>query len=89
MGYTSTFGVFDPATGILTLGSLAAGETVTFTLTANILTFGLKFNQLEVIATDQGDVNSIPNNQSVFEDDLSQVLVNLPRLLGKRLLSAR
>jgi len=67
-------GSYNSTTGLWTLASgLASGSSVTLTLTATVATAGVKTNTAEVIAADQFDPNSTPNNHAVNEDDQAGV----------------
>lgn len=68
---SSGSGSFDPATGIWTPPSLAPGGSVTMDITGNITaTAGaLLTNVAEVIASDNFDADSTPNNNVTTEDD--------------------
>ncbi|NAY92641.1 DUF11 domain-containing protein [Muricauda sp. JGD-17] len=74
-GYTyisnsRTAGVYNPATGIWDLnGIILNGTTETLTIVATVNPSGDYFNVTEVIASDNIDPNSTPNNTNVFEND--------------------
>ncbi|MDC6366114.1 MULTISPECIES: gliding motility-associated C-terminal domain-containing protein [Flavobacteriaceae] len=68
---TRTAGSYDSATGIWDLnGILPNGTTETLTIVATVNATGDYFNVAEVIASDNLDPNSIPNNTNFFENDL-------------------
>ncbi len=89
IGNAPTQGDFDPVTGIWELGSLAAGRDASITLTFTVDTAGIKQTNLQVSAADQFDSDSTPGNNDPSEDDFASVVINAPRLLGKRLFLAR
>ncbi|MDX1928945.1 MAG: SdrD B-like domain-containing protein [Pirellulaceae bacterium] len=65
-----------------TIGTLAAGQTVTLTITATVATGGLKTNYAEVSAAGQLDLDSTPSNNSTNEDDDDQVSLNPTAAIG-------
>ena len=68
---TRTAGTYNPATGIWDLnGTIPNGTTETLTIVATVNPSGDYFNVAEVIASDNLDPNSIPNNTNFFENDL-------------------
>ncbi len=69
---------YNPVTGIWTVGSLAVGATATFNITAKVDTIGAKTNTAQVVAVDQPDPDSIPNNNAPGEDDQDSVSINQP-----------
>ena len=67
---TRTAGTYNPATGVWDLnGVLLNGTTETLTIVATVNPAGDYFNVTEVIASDNIDPNSTPNNGSIFEND--------------------
>ena len=73
-------GTFTSSSGLLNLGSIAPGDSAVLTLKATVLSRGVWFNTAEVVAADQTDVNSIPNNHSLVEDDYAAVCFSVPIL---------
>lgn len=71
-------GSYVASTGIWTPASLAANATATLTLVARVTAPGVVLNVAEVIAADQPDVDSIPGNGAVEEDDLASVSFATP-----------
>ncbi len=65
-----------------TIGTLAAGQTVTLTVTATVTTGGTKTNYAEVTAANQVDTDSIPNNGSTTEDDDDQASLTPTAAIG-------
>ncbi|MCB9296621.1 MAG: DUF11 domain-containing protein [Lewinellaceae bacterium] len=61
-GFATSQGTYNPATGVWTVGTLAAGQSVTLTLTATVNASGDYMNLAQVTAQDQPDVDSAPNN---------------------------
>lgn len=70
---TATVGTYNPASGLWTVPSLASGSTATLTIRAETSAVGPKINTAEVIAADQLDPDSTPNNHNASEDDQSGV----------------
>lgn len=66
-------GTYDPNNAQWTIPSLAAGQSTTLTLTSTVTAAGSYTNVAEVIAADQFDTNSTPNNNDPEEDDQDQV----------------
>ncbi len=66
-------GSFDASTGQWTIPSLAAGQSTTLILSSTVVAAGNYTNVAEVIAADQFDTNSTPNNNDRAEDDQDQV----------------
>lgn len=62
-------GNYNPATGVWEVGSIASGATGTLTLTATVTGVGEISNTVEVLAVDQFDPDSVPNNGNAAEDD--------------------
>ena len=82
-------GNYDSVTGEWVVGGLAPGETTQLVLNAQVDQRGIREIPIEVIATDQFDVDSTPANDVGTEDDQVELLVRAPRLLQKRLFMAR
>lgn len=60
------------------LGQLAAGETVSYTLSAAVGSPGAHLHVAEISAADQQDVDSTPGNGDPAEDDYAAVTVTAP-----------
>lgn len=82
-------GNYDPATGVWTVGDIAAGQTKQLVLMAQVDERGIKTIQVEVISADQFDIDSVPGNGVDSEDDQVELLIRAPRLLSKRLFMSR
>lgn len=67
----SGFGVYDPATGLWTVGSLSPGQSRTLSITATVTaTAGATVtNQAEVASSSVTDLDSTPGNGLTGEDD--------------------
>ncbi|MGI0486119.1 hypothetical protein ACN4EK_11825 [Pantanalinema rosaneae CENA516] len=82
---TASQGTYDPNTGAWTVASIPNGSNATLQVTA-ILTQPAVTNVAEVIASDQPDPNSTPNNNQPDENDQAQVVLGAPSLrLVKRI----
>jgi uncharacterized repeat protein (TIGR01451 family) len=76
-------GTYDSQTGVWTVGSIASGSSATLTLTGMILEAASASdytNIAEIIAADQPDPDSTPNNGILTEDDYTRVLVPVVNL---------
>ncbi|TWU38935.1 hypothetical protein Q31b_40130 [Novipirellula aureliae] len=82
-------GSYDPVTGIWSVGTIAKDAMPRLLVTAIVDTQGVKQINVEVIATDQFDVDSDPDNNVEDEDDQEELVIRAPRILGKRLFLAR
>ncbi|MBW8242918.1 DUF11 domain-containing protein [Muricauda oceani] len=74
-GYTyvshgTTAGIYNEGSGMWNLnGTVEDTSTETLTILATVNNSGDYFNVTEVFSSDQYDPNSIPNNNSIFEND--------------------
>ncbi len=66
-------GSYNPSNAQWAIPSLAAGQSTTLILSSTVIAAGSYTNVAEVIAADQFDTNSTPNNQDPDEDDQDQV----------------
>ncbi len=82
-------GNYDPATGIWNVGSLPDDTQTDLVFRAIVDERGLKRMPIEIIAIDQIDIDSEPDNGVIGEDDDVELLIRAPRLLTKRLFLAR
>ena len=82
-------GIYDPTTGLWTIGSLASGASTTLTVVASVDERGFRDVPIEVIELDQFDVDSVPGNGVELEDDQETLVIRAPRLLSKRLFLSR
>ncbi|GMN12160.1 hypothetical protein MTsPCn9_34030 [Croceitalea sp. MTPC9] len=73
-------GAYVSGTGIWSIASLANGNSAILNITASVNTTGDYVNVAEVIAHDQLDQDSTPNNTTPSEDDQDEVVVT-PRQL--------
>jgi len=73
-------GSYNAATGIWTVGAIAANATRTLTLIGRVDSAGSKNNQAEVVSADQKDVDSTPGNGVAGEDDQASVSFDSPQV---------
>lgn len=73
---STTAGAFSPITRIWTIGTIAVGQTVTFTMTAKVMMAGDLMNTVEILTADQTDIDSTPANGRAGEDDIASVVVH-------------
>lgn len=70
VSHGTTAGIYSESSGMWNLnGTLEDTSTETLTMVATVNNSGDYFNVTEVFASDQYDPNSIPNNNSIFEND--------------------
>lgn len=79
---TASSGSYDDATGLWTLASMANGAVETLVLEAQVVAAGMPTNTAEVIAHDQPDIDSTPNNGDINEDDMDEVTINIDTVNG-------
>ena len=69
-------GAYNPGSGVWTIsGSIASGASVSLQITVNVNASGSYTNLAEVIASNQSDMDSTPNNSgsAPFEDDTDTI----------------
>ena len=69
-------GSYDAATGIWTLGALSVGQSATLTVVAQVTANGPITNVAEIIAANEPDPNSTPNNNDPTENDQDSATIN-------------
>ncbi|MDD1433189.1 VWD domain-containing protein, partial [Dolichospermum sp. ST_sed6] len=72
-------GSYDSNTGIWTVGNMPPNASVNLSISANVNSGQSITNTAEVIAVDEGDPDSVPNNNNPNEDDQASVTVNVNR----------
>ncbi|NNE00173.1 MAG: DUF11 domain-containing protein [Pirellulaceae bacterium] len=72
---SSPAGIYNPSTGIWTVGSIASGNSASLQITAMATTPGVKVNSAQVTAADQADIDSTPANNVSGEDDQAAVSI--------------
>lgn len=75
---TPSQGTYSDATGIWTVGTVAASASTTLQIVATVATVGDKTNTAQVSAADQVDPDSTPGNSNPNEDDQASVTVSPP-----------
>jgi uncharacterized repeat protein (TIGR01451 family) len=63
--------LYNSQTGIWDVANLAANGSTTLKVTAKINTSGVLKNTAEIVAADQTDIDSTPNNNKLGEDDMA------------------
>ena len=69
-------GTYNPATGLWNVGVLAPGETATLIILAATNASGSYVNTAQVVASQQFDPDSTPNNNVPSEDDQATITLN-------------
>jgi uncharacterized repeat protein (TIGR01451 family) len=77
---SATQGTYNSGTGIWTAGTVGVGQTLSLSLTAQVNATTVLTNTAEVMAADQTDVDSTPNNHVAGEDDQASASVT-PQLI--------
>lgn len=70
-------GSYDSNTGIWTVGNMPPNVSVSLRITGNVNSGKSITNTAEVFAVDEGDPDSIPNNNNPNEDDLTSVILDI------------
>jgi uncharacterized repeat protein (TIGR01451 family) len=84
MSSTPSRGNYSNATGIWTIGNIAAaglpaaGDTVSLTINVKVLMEGLTFNTAEISKTTEKDKDSTPGNGIENEDDIDRICFTVP-----------
>jgi uncharacterized repeat protein (TIGR01451 family) len=73
-------GTYDELTGVWTVGALSAGSSATLQLVATKTNGGAIVNTAEIVAADQPDADSTPNNAAPGEDDIATQTVSDPAI---------
>lgn len=68
-------GSYDPSTGLWVIGTLNAGDFGMLQIRARVNALGVHTNRAEIVAHDQTDIDSTPDNDAPDEDDLAEVVV--------------
>jgi uncharacterized repeat protein (TIGR01451 family) len=67
--------LYNSQTGIWDVANLAANGTATLKVTAKINATGALKNTAEIVAADQTDIDSTPNNNKLGEDDMATTTI--------------
>lgn len=81
--------IFDSQTGRWQVGNLAAGESQQLTLEFLVEAQSLKTFEIEVLETNEFDLDSTAGNNIPTEDDQTTATIRPPRTLTKRLFLSR
>ena len=76
ISYEASQGTYDPNTALWIIGEVSAGTSDTLSIDVKVLEDGLYTNTAEVIAADQEDVDSEPDNE-LDEDDKSTIKLDV------------
>ncbi|MFK7904087.1 MAG: DUF11 domain-containing protein, partial [Chitinophagales bacterium] len=78
-----TTGTFAHLTGVVTwtIGTVTASTTQTLTITVEVLSSGVHFNEAEITALNEADSDSTPNNGRNDEDDFADICITVPEYL--------
>ncbi len=85
----SPAGVYDAATQTWQVGTVVADTSKQLTLTFRVDTQTLKTFDIEVLETNEFDIDSTAGNHDPSEDDQTSVTIRPPRTFSKRLFLAR
>ncbi|NNJ10065.1 DUF11 domain-containing protein [Chloroflexales bacterium ZM16-3] len=77
LGTTPSKGSYNPATNVWSVGNLALNEVATLSLSVQLTGLGPFTNVAEVVASNQFDPDSTPNNSASSEDDQASATVGL------------
>jgi len=80
VSYIATVGSYNESSGIWNVGNIANLSTETLVITTQVLSTGDWTNIAEVVASNELDIDSTPNNNDSFEDDYSTGITN-PKVL--------
>ena len=75
ISFNSDIGTYDPITGLWAVGNLPPDVTVNLQISADVIQAVSMTNTVEVVAMDEADPDSIPNNNKTNEDDQSSTLI--------------
>ncbi len=75
---TATNGNYVAATGVWTVGPIAAGAAARLTIIAQVIQVGTFINTAEVMTANQPDINSTPGNGDRTEDDFAFTVFTTP-----------
>ena len=70
-------GAYDHITGLWKVGPLELGESSVLNLRVKVIEAGMQSNYAQILVDNEVDVNSIPGNQSLSEDDDDLVLLDV------------
>ncbi|GGK37097.1 MULTISPECIES: Ig-like domain-containing protein [Flavobacteriaceae] len=70
---STSIGSYDDGSGIWDVGTVLNGSSETLVITAYVNPLGDWVNIAEVIAVNELDLDSTPNNGDIFEDDMDQI----------------
>lgn len=68
-------GGYDPSSGLWSVGNLAPGDFEVLRIRAGVNALGEHTNRAEIVAHDQADIDSSPDNGAPDEDDWAELVV--------------
>lgn len=74
---TPDLGTYDPVTGIWNVGNMPPNTSVRLRITVQVVSGGALRNTAELIAVDEADPDSTPNNRRPNEDDQTTILIRV------------
>ncbi|MEJ7593503.1 MAG: hypothetical protein WKF77_18335 [Planctomycetaceae bacterium] len=76
LSYTTDSGTYDSGSGIWSVGNMPPDETVELRILVNVASGLSLTNKAEIVAVDEADPDSTPNNNQAMEDDQTTVVIN-------------
>ena len=73
VSHTASVGSYEPVTGLWGVAALAQNGVATLNISANVTSTGAIMSTAEIVAADQADPDSTPNNGLASEDDQASV----------------
>ena len=73
LNHTASVGSYEPVTGLWDIAALAQNGVATLNISANVTSTGAIMSTAEIVAADQADPDSTPNNGLASEDDQASV----------------
>lgn len=74
---SANLGSYDSNTGIWTVGNMPPNQSVTLMIAANVDSGQSIANTAEVLAVNEGDPDSTPNNNDPNEDDFAAIILDI------------
>jgi len=71
-------GDYDNGTGIWNVGNLIVGDSILINIEAIVVSDGVFTNEAEIVATNEQDIDSTPNNSDPYEDDIESACISVP-----------
>lgn len=71
-------GNYNNQTGLWLIGNVASGASTTLNIDVIVENTGAIFNESEITAINEGDIDSVPNNDEPDEDDIDNACLSVP-----------